>query len=270
MAELTAQRSVNNRVLPELALIESGDAANGGFSADSVLFTFGATEILLISEANGSLGDFVDDGTTLTGGTVRAVVVEVGDDLSYAITGLELPILSLFADAGNGKLDTLPAQIFDGNEVLNGSAFADVLDGFGSDDVIKGNDGNDKLFGGANYDQLTGGRGADRLTGGPDFDAFIFLAVSDSTKREAGRDTIRDFTEGDLVDISAIDAKKGKGNQDFTFIKKQAFHDKKGELRYKVKNGDAYVEGDTNGDGKVDFAVVVAGVTKLTGSDFEL
>ena len=99
MAELTAQRSVNTRDFPELALIRNGDAVNGGFSADSVLFTFGATEIRLISEANGSTGDFEDDGTTLTAGNVRAVEVRIGGDLSYTVTGFEFPVLSLFADA---------------------------------------------------------------------------------------------------------------------------------------------------------------------------
>ena len=92
MAELNAQQSVNTRDLPELALIKNGDAVNGGFSADLVLFTFGATEILLISEANGSTGDLVDDGTTLTGGNVRAVEVRIGGVLSYTITGFEFPV----------------------------------------------------------------------------------------------------------------------------------------------------------------------------------
>ncbi len=52
--------------------------------------------------------------------------------------------------------------------------------------------------------------------------------MSDSTKKAAGRDTILDFNnlQGDEIDLSAIDAKKGNGNQDFTFIKKQGFHDK--------------------------------------------
>ena len=81
-------------------------------------------------------------------------------------------------------------------------------------------------------------------------------------ERKAGRDTILDFERATIIDLSAIDAKKGEGNQDFTFIKKQDFHEAKGELRYKVKNGDALLEGDTNGDGKADFAVVVAGVTE--------
>jgi Ca2+-binding RTX toxin-like protein len=271
MAELTAQRSVNTRDLPELALIKNGNAVNGGFSADSVLFTFGTTEILLISAANGATGDFTDNGTTLTGGHVRAVEVSIGGAPGYTITGLEFPVISLLADASdNGKLDTLPAEMFDGNEVLNGSSFADVLYAYGSDDILNGNDGDDTLNGGANHDELTGGLGADKLTGGADSDAFIFLALSDSTRKKAGRDTILDFEKGDIIDLSAIDAKKGKSNQDFKFIKKQDFHEKKGELRYKVKKDDVLLQGDTNGDGKADFAVLVADMKKLTGSDFEL
>ena len=73
---------------------------------------------------------------------------------------------------------------------MNGSPFADMLFAFGSDDVIKGNNGNDELDGGANHDELTGGLGADRLTGGADSDTFFFTALTDSTKKASGRDTI--------------------------------------------------------------------------------
>jgi hypothetical protein len=37
---------------------------------------------------------------------------------------------------------------------------------------------------------------------------------------------------------------------------------KKGELYYVVKNGDATVEGDVNGDGKADFAILLKHVTR--------
>ena len=63
---------------------------------------------------------------------------------------------------------------------------------------------------------------------------------------------------------------RASGNQDFHFIKKHDFHDHKGELRYKVKDGDAYVQGDVNGDGKADFAIVVEHVSKLKADDFDL
>ena len=101
-------------------------------------------------------------------GTIRQVDVRgAGDAPKYTITGLEFQIVTLFTDAGgNGRLDDLPTLIFDGNEELNGSPFADVLFAFGSDDILKGNDGNDELDGGKNHDELTGGRGADKLTGG--------------------------------------------------------------------------------------------------------
>ena len=70
--------------------------------------------------------------------------------------------------------------------------------------------------------------------------------------------------------LSAIDAKTGNGNQDFHFIKKHDFTGHKGELRYKVKGGDAYVQGDVNGDGKADLMIVVEHVSKLKASDFDL
>ena len=141
----------------------------------------------MISEANGSTGDFTDDGTTLTGGNVRAVEVRIGGDLGYTITGLDFPVTSLFADASDGKLDTLPAQIFDGNEVLNGSAFADVLHAFGSDDIINGNDGDDKLDGGANHDELTGGVAPTSRPAGPISTPSSFPKPATRTGRSPAR-----------------------------------------------------------------------------------
>ena len=102
-------------------------------------------------------------------------------------------------------------------------------------------------------------------------DTFSYISIKDSTVKAKGRDTILDFNQADdLIDLSAIDAKKGGGNQAFKWIAKQGFHDKKGELHYVVKNGDAYVEGDVNGDGKADFAIHVDNVTQMSKADFVL
>jgi Ca2+-binding RTX toxin-like protein len=276
MTVLTAQQSVDTRDLPELALIKNGSDGRGTFSEDVVPFTFGDIEVILISEVEGSAGDFALGGGLFSFGNVRAFEVKIDGNAGHTLTGFEFVVSDLFADASdNDELDTLIPQIFAGNDELNGSPFGDVLFAFGSDDVLDGNDGNDELDGGANHDELTGGLGADLLRGGADLDTFIFLSIAESTKGKAGRDTILDFNraEGDTIDLSAIDAKRGDGKVDgtFKFIKKKAFHDKKGELRYKVtKDGDALLQGDTDGNGKADFAIVVTDITKLKHTDFDL
>jgi hypothetical protein len=41
-------------------------------------------------------------------------------------------------------------------------------------------------------------------------------------------------------------------------------------LRYKIMGVNAIVEGDTNGDGKADFAIMLKNVATLAGTDFDL
>jgi Ca2+-binding RTX toxin-like protein len=106
------------------------------------------------------------------------------------------------------------------------------------------------------------------MFGGTGADTFDFNTSLDSAKGSL-RDVIRDFdrAEGDVIDLSGIDAntKKG-GEQAFKFIGKQSFHDTPGELRF--KGGKLF--GDTDGDGSVDFEIGVAGVTKLSGDDLAI
>lgn len=84
----------------------------------------------------------------------------------------------------------------------------------------------------------------------------------------AGRaDTILDFAAGDLIDLSRIDANKGRhGNQDFHYVDDHGFSGKAGELRY----ADGRVTGDTNGDGKADILIHVSGAPDLGKADFLL
>jgi RTX calcium-binding nonapeptide repeat (4 copies) len=178
---------------------------------------------------------------------------------------------------GNGGDNTLLGTDYD--DIIRGRNGDDVLKGFGAGDELfgeKGKDkllgaaGNDMLKGNAGADQLTGGAGKDTETGGGGADRFIFKALSDSTVKKSGRDTITDFKhgQGDRIDLHFIDAKDGPGNQAFSFIGTQAFHNTKGELRYNVSKG--VVLGDTDGDGKADFAILVKGVGSLGEADFVL
>lgn len=164
----------------------------------------------------------------------------------------------------------------DGNDTLNGDAGDDVLRGNNGDDTINGGDGLDNLAGGEGNDTLNGGGGNDALrldggddtvTGGSGADLFDFSGLA------GFKDTITDFTrsQGDKIALSAIDAKSGvAGDQAFTFIGTQAFHNIAGELRFSTVNGTTAVSGDVNGDGQADFTFSLTNGATLAASDFVL
>lgn len=143
----------------------------------------------------------------------------------------------------------------DGNDEVRGRQGDDTLTGDNGDDLLKGGKGDDTLLGGDGADVLKGGQGGD-------FFAFAEL--------KAGRDEILDFVRGkDLIDLSAIDARAATAEDDaFDLIGRMPFSGEAGELRYRVKAGDAIVRGDTDGDGRGDFAIRVVGIHRLDEGDF--
>ncbi|TCN46332.1 putative secreted protein (type I secretion substrate) [Shinella granuli] len=160
-----------------------------------------------------------------------------------------------------------------GNDKLYGGAGRDILNGDAGNDFLYGNAGNDTLNGGSGNDRLEGGAGADKLYGGSGKDIFVFKWVKESTASAIGRDTIYDFSqkEKDRIDLKAIDADTTiKKNQDFDFIGTKKFSKNAGELRYEKKNGDTFIYGDVNGDGKADFSVRLDSIVNLRESDFIL
>lgn len=173
--------------------------------------------------------------------------------------------LSAGADVFDSRGGVTKGAVFadDGNDTLNGGGGANTLYGEDGQDFIAGRGGGDKLVGGADGDTLKGGRGGDD---------FVYTDVSDSTGNTAAtRDAILDFGNGDTIDLRAIDAKIGGGNQKFDFIGTDAFTGKKGQLRYDVNDtGDAIVQADVTGDGKADMTIRVVDVDKLVASDFFL
>ncbi len=113
---------------------------------------------------------------------------------------------------------------------------------------------------------LVGGKGADWLAGGLGADTFRFN-LRDSGPKKSKQDTIVDFEDGDLIDLSPIDAKAGKrGNQEFSFIGDDGFAKKAGELKYVGGK----LKGDVDGDGRPDFIIKLEGSPTLTGGDFLL
>ena len=106
---------------------------------------------------------------------------------------------------GNSGNNQLTGNSF--NNDLYGFAGNDILKGFAGHDYLGGFEGNDTLNGGNDNDFLYGEAGTDTLIGGLGADKFYFEEESDSPNSSL-RDTITDFkgSEGDLLDISAIDA----------------------------------------------------------------
>ena len=102
-----------------------------------------------------------------------------------------------------------------------------------------------------------GGLAADTLTGGAGNDTFAYRTSAESTATV--RDSITDFTSGDKIDLHLIDANTSTPTDDpFVFIGTTPFTHTPGELRYEQAIGNSWlVQGDTNGDGSVDFAVLV-------------
>ena len=116
--------------------------------------------------------------------------------------------------------------------------------------------GADTAIGGRGDDFLYGGGGGDTLSGGAGNDVFYYIAVGNATP--GAPDRILDFTSGDRIDLSAIDAVVGTpANDAFRFIGTTAFSNSAGELRATQNGGVWTLEGDNDGDGAADLVILI-------------
>ncbi|MFE0758909.1 calcium-binding protein [Inquilinus sp. NPDC058860] len=241
------------------------DIANGGADTDSVdggagddTLDGGAGNDALVGGAgtdtiNGNDGNDIVNG----GAGADAIDGGAGIDTAYYIDSAAGVTINLAADTASGGDAT--GDTLDNIEQLYGSNLVDTL---------TGDAGVNRLWGNGGDDVLTGGTGADTLKGGAGSDSFVYTAVGDSTLAAAGRDVIEDFSTGDRIDLSAIDA-NGSGGA-FTFGTGN-FTGVAGELRVvAIPNGYQAVYGDTNGDKTADIAIVALSDHALTASDFVL
>jgi Ca2+-binding RTX toxin-like protein len=181
--------------------------------------------------------------------------------------------------SGLGGNDTLDGGVGadhllggDGNDSLVGGGDNDTLEGGAGADSMLGGSGNDMLKGGAGNDTLDGGAGRDTLNGGTGADQFVFHD-GDFGSTNATADVIYGFSsvEGDKVDLQGVDANTLLGgDQAFSFIGTDGFHNVAGELRYQEVGGNTYVYADLDGDGHSDLAIMLGGTHALTGGDFIL
>jgi Ca2+-binding RTX toxin-like protein len=202
-------------------------------------------------------GSFSYDFWGNVSGTLQGMTEYRSGNMIYNVTGIGVSAARVY-DAIQIRMDAgLAASIvFSKDDVMQGSRGADYLRAYAGNDTLRGGLAGDTLSGMSGRDTLIGGAGADTLIGGSGADRFVFAAAPDSAARAP--DTIRDFheAEGDLINLSGIDARSGvAGDQAFRFIGGAAFSDTRGELRY----AGGVVSGDINGDGVADFRIVIAG-----------
>ena len=187
--------------------------------------------------------------------------------------------------SGNGNDDLYGA---DGDDQLNGESGSDDLYGGIGNDRLDGGNGDDYLNGGAGIDALTGGIGSDDLYGEDGDDILIGGAGSDDLYGGLGNDTFRitnvfesgltsttrdhifDFTNGDKIDLSAIDAKVGNWTNDaFIFIGNAS------NLSLANANGAVWFEngvlyGSNDRDTAAEFQIELVGVTLISQTDLVL
>ena len=236
----------------------SGDVVNGqGGALDSLglqgnyagasAVSFGAGQLIGVEQLV-----FLSNSDTRFGGAGS------GTPYNYTITTHD----------GNVAADArmiIQANTLVSDEVLNFNGSAE-LDGVFS--IFSGN-GADTLRGGAGNDTISGRGGADMLLGGGGNDTFLYTNLTDSTP--GTRDTFGDFSTGDLIDLSRLDAITGGANDAFSFIGDAAFTNTAGQLRAVNTGANNWlVEADTNGDSIADFALflTVSDNHPITVSDF--
>ncbi|GEN99422.1 hypothetical protein NSE01_12550 [Novosphingobium sediminis] len=257
----------------------------GSINADTLNGTAGADEItgLAGSDILKGLGgnDLLDGGTgddTMYGGAGDdTYIVDSVNDKAIELTGEGIDLVKASVSFTLGAFVENLLQT--GTAAINGTgnALANTLTGNSGNNILKGLGGNDILNGGAGADQLIGGTGMDTMTGGTGNDRFVFADGDFSSKTSTGADVIVDFTPGDKIDLSLVDAVSTAtpynqpGDQAFVFIGHNRFHIQTGrELRYDVVGGNTYIYGNVNGDTTADFCIKLLGIHTLTSADFVL
>jgi Ca2+-binding RTX toxin-like protein len=223
----------------------------------------------------GNGNDYLDGGIgadTMNGGQGNDayIVDNIGDVVSEAANeGADTVQTTLLTYTLTNNVENLN-YTGTGNFTGNGNALANTFFTQGGNDIVNGMGGNDVISTRAGADVLNGGAGRDILTGGADADRFVFSATGDTAVGQADRITDFSRAQGDLIDLSAIDAIAGGANDAFSFIGNASFSSVAGQLRVYTSGSNTMIEGDVNGDGIADFQIQVDGVVPLVGSDFIL
>ena len=158
----------------------------------------------------------------------------------------------------------------DNDDLWRGNSNDDHYDGGQGNDQVSGGNGNDELRGASGNDRLSGDQGADDLYGGLGNDTFKYSNVLESGLTSSTRDHIYDFSAGDKIDLSGIDARSGNWSNDaFTYVgaaSNVTSANANGALWF--ENG--ILHGSNDRDTAAEFQIELVGQTQLSLTDLVL
>jgi len=185
---------------PGSSTVSFGDVAKLTVGATSIV-TSNATTLALRTSVSGIIngtldvtfgGSFTLTAGFPTGGTFTSLKVDLNSQTLVQITDFSLPY-------GQGAPDFTNMSVFlGGNDVVNGSALADLLEGFSGADSLSGVGGIDVMNGNAGNDTLSGGDGNDVVRGGKDDDSVSGGAGNDFVSGDRGADTLSGGAGADI------------------------------------------------------------------------
>lgn len=264
MASATAIGGIEN-----LTLLGTANISAAGNPLGNTLIGNAGGNLLDGNGGNDTLDSGAGNDTLIGGAGADKLFGGPGSDTaSYesASTGITAKLLY----PGSNTNDAVGDRYYS-IENLVGSNHSDKLYGNDSSNKITGGRGADGLVGNGGNDVLYGGSWGDHLYGGAGADTFLFKAASESAG--SSYDTIFDFlaSEGDRIDLSAIDANTAAtGNQSFSFIGTAAFNGAAGAVRYDKLASDTFIYADVNGDKVADLKIRLDDAMTLTKDYFIL
>ena len=257
------------------------DVLYGGYGKDILLGGAG-NDVLYGEQSNDSIvggigNDYLDGGLgldTMNGGEGNdTYLIDNPKDVVIDGNGIETILIPVYMNF------VLPNNIervrLTGNEDISatGNSLNNTLTGNEGENSLNGSIGNDIINAGTGDDTLTGGSGKDIMSGGVGSDIFSYQHVTESDIVNANAfDMIKDFnlSEGDKIDLSAMDAKSGgTANDIFSFYSsapKTAGTSSNGAVWF--SNGFLYASNDT--DIQAEFKVAMNGVSSINASNIIL
>jgi serralysin len=200
---------------------------------------------------------------------IEAAGAAGGVDTVVIVSALVNDTYAMAANLENSIINTGGNFNVSGNELGNlilGNEFSNIILGYFGDDTLNGGLGNDSLSGGLGNDILNGGVGADLLSGGTGDDKFVFSALADLGKSLGTSDSILDFTNGDKIDLTAInDFMKATTGRSLSFVEEMADPTVSLQGTLWFDNGALYL----NSTGETDsiYMIKLVDVSHLAGTD---